>query len=88
MATASQVRKARRAGQVVSTEAEQRAALTAIQVRRCMYCGCTEDRACRLPGGDTCCWIGALCDVCSSPPCLRAHSAAVRRQRSKRRKTA
>lgn len=41
----------------------------------CRHCGCTEDHACRLFDGDTCCWIDNTRTVCSSPRCVRAETA-------------
>lgn len=41
----------------------------------CRHCGCTEDRACRLSTGDSCCWVDQTCTVCSNPACMRAEAA-------------
>ncbi len=36
----------------------------------CRYCGCTEDDACRIPGGDACSWLDAHRTVCNAPRCV------------------
>ncbi|HEX5236134.1 MAG TPA: hypothetical protein VFW25_12485 [Silvibacterium sp.] len=54
---------------------------TAIQVRRCRYCGCTDDNACRLGSGETCAWTTSLCDVCSRVSCQIAYARDARRDR-------
>jgi hypothetical protein len=45
----------------------------------CIFCGCTEDKACRLPNGDTCCWTTKLRNKCSAPGCIRAHRVMQKR---------
>jgi len=42
---------------------------------RCRECGCTEDNACRLGDGDTCCWYDQNRTVCSAPACIRQYEA-------------
>ena len=37
----------------------------------CRYCQCTEDNACKLPSGDTCCWLDRERTVCSNDGCAR-----------------
>lgn len=39
--------------------------------RSCIFCGCTNDRACRLEGGDSCAWLLTEPPVCTAPPCFR-----------------
>lgn len=81
----SQARPFRRRRWDEDMDASRREALAAIQVRRCMYCGCTDANACRLRDGEPCVWSNSLCTVCTNPACLRAHSAARRWRRRRKR---
>jgi hypothetical protein len=49
---------------------------------RCRFCGCAGD-SCRLPDGDRCNWLALDRNVCTSPPCLRAHFAVVARVKAR-----
>lgn len=42
---------------------------------KCIYCGCTPERACTLPNGDGCAWRDRLRICCTAPACLRAYAA-------------
>ena len=55
--------------------------MSAITPGTCRYCGCTDLDGCRLPDGETCCWIDATRTVCSNPSCIRAHEAEKARAR-------
>jgi len=50
----------------------------------CRHCHCTEDNACRLSEGDTCCWTNLERNVCSNPACIKAESARVARVKAAR----
>ena len=50
----------------------------------CRYCGCTQDRPCRLHDGDECSWIDGSRTVCSAPGCVCAEAARVRAARIER----
>jgi hypothetical protein len=41
----------------------------------CRYCGCTQDNACTIPGGDTCSWYSNERTVCTNPACIRQFHA-------------
>jgi hypothetical protein len=55
--------------------------MTAAQLQPgvCRYCHCTEDNACRIPGGDACSWFVADRTVCNKPSCITAWFAYQRR---------
>lgn len=36
----------------------------------CRFCGCTEDRACRLPTGEPCSWFDRMRTICNNPACI------------------
>lgn len=46
----------------------------------CRFCRCTESDPCRIPGGDFCSWYVATRDVCTSPGCIIAYHAELRRK--------
>lgn len=39
---------------------------------RCIFCRCTTNNACSLPGGSTCRWLITNPRVCTSPACAFA----------------
>jgi hypothetical protein len=48
-----------------------------VRFRKCRFCGCTDDNACRLSDvptnlgdGEPCAWIDGVQDVCTNPSCL------------------
>jgi hypothetical protein len=55
------------------------------KVRKCIHCGCTDDRACMLTGDEAgalfadandrfpCSWISLVPPVCSAPACQAKH---------------
>ena len=47
----------------------------------CQICQCTEYRACRLPDGDTCCWLDAARTLCNNPRCITSWARAERERR-------
>ena len=36
---------------------------------RCVYCGCSDDHACLIPGEGQCAWVCESPAVCSAPAC-------------------
>jgi hypothetical protein len=40
-------------------------------VRRCIFCGCTDDKACQLASGEPCAWLITDPPVCNAPDCFR-----------------
>lgn len=45
----------------------------------CIFCGCTEDSACRLPNGDPCSWMNNARTRCNNPLCILAAEAMKRK---------
>jgi hypothetical protein len=53
---------------------------------KCQFCGCTEQKPCRLETGDPCWWVFRQRNVCSKPECMRRYHDEVRKQAQERRK--
>lgn len=47
----------------------------------CAICGCTENNACRLTGGQPCSWVvepqRGIRGLCSNPACLKAANVEI-----------
>jgi ParB/RepB/Spo0J family partition protein len=52
--------------------------IAGVKVETCVYCGCSEENACRLGqfgGGPSCKWVSTEPRVCSNPTCVAAYKA-------------
>lgn len=60
----------------METEATMSASITTPKCSQCRYCGCTDERACRIPlpgahySAFPCSWANEEHDVCTAPACI------------------